>query len=175
MAKDRISEWGELVRPLIMTIFVRSNATASLENAQNNSISSQPNGSRVPMEIVLMKKVGTGFRGVIKILEWFERADSFIIVMERPENVKDLFDFITENGALPEELAQSFFLQVLEAVRHCHSCGVVHRDIKDENLLLDLCTGEMKLIDFGSGALLKDTIYTDFDGEASLKKNEVLN
>lgn len=126
-------------------------------------------GCSVPLEICLLRKV-SAVPGVVRLLDFYERSDSYILIMERPQVCKDLFDFITEKGALEEDLARSFLRQVVETVLACHERGVIHRDIKDENILVSLVNStnyrsyEIQLIDFGSGSHINCESYTDFDG-----------
>ena len=123
----------------------------------------QLNGKKVPLELKLLCTVRK-VDGVVRILDFFERDDSFIYILENPSDSIDMFDYISEKGCLDEKVAANFFRQVVQTVLACHSSGVIHRDIKDENILVNLKTGKLNLIDFGSGAFMKDDHYTEFEG-----------
>ncbi|XP_064246769.1 serine/threonine-protein kinase pim-1-like [Passer domesticus] len=103
-----------------------------------------------------------------RIWHWSELPDG----TSAPLEVVLLDKVSTARGLLSEEVARQLFRQVLEAVRHCTSCGVLHRDIKPENILVDLATGQAKLIDFGCGTYLQETAYTHFAGTPSYSPPE---
>ena len=126
-------------------------------------VTAQEGEAPIPLEVALMRQV-SDVPGVIKLLDFFELPDCFFLVLERIPNCKDLFDYISDAGKIPEDKARHFMRQILDTVSKCHEAGVIHRDIKDENILVDTKSLDVKLIDFGSGAKLKDEIYTDFDG-----------
>lgn len=86
------------------------------------------------------------------------------MVMERPDSCIDLFDYINSKGPLAEDQARIIFKQVIKSVQACHAKGVCHRDVKDENILLNSKTMQVKLIDFGCGTRLRDANYTEFAG-----------
>jgi len=127
-------------------------------------------GRMVPIEFELLDKVSDGHKGIVQMIDWYERRSSYVLVMERPERHIDLFDYLNQAGPIREPIVRDLFIQILDAIIHCHNNGVLHRDIKDENILLSKknddakCAFEAKLIDFGCGTRLKDTCYTEFAG-----------
>jgi serine/threonine protein kinase len=64
----------------------------------------------------------------------------------------ELFDYVSNNGPLPEEEAVRFFRQIIAGLGYCHQFNISHRDLKLENILLDACRS-VKLADFGLAAL----------------------
>uniref|UniRef100_A0A3Q3LKF1 non-specific serine/threonine protein kinase n=1 Tax=Mastacembelus armatus TaxID=205130 RepID=A0A3Q3LKF1_9TELE len=132
-------------------------------------------GDRVPIEVVMLKKIALpSFGGVIRMLDYYKWKDYWFIVMERPKVSQDLFDCISEKMFLDENTTRNFMAQVLEAIRHCRSCNIIHMDIKEENLLLDLETGELKLIDFGSAEYIQDKACAAFCGTKECMPPEMI-
>ena len=72
----------------------------------------------MPLEVCLLRNVSS-IPGVVRLMDFYERPDSYILIMERPPNCKDLFDFITERGVLEEQLAQRFLKQIVDTVLAC--------------------------------------------------------
>ena len=124
---------------------------------------SQINGQVVPREVALLHKLRHKF--IIRMLDYFEDKTHFYIVMEKPEKYIDLFDYITQKGVVSERSARFLFRQILDSIQYCHAMGVVHRDIKDENILIDLQNHHIKLIDFGSGTFYSEELFTEYEGE----------
>lgn len=102
---------------------------------------------------------------ILKLLEWFEGPDVFVLILERPIPCMDLFDYCLKvQGRLSEQQARDILRQVVLAVKHCRDRGVLHRDIKPENLLVNTENMSVKLIDFGCGDLLSESPFDAFAG-----------
>lgn len=101
--------------------------------------------------------------GIVKFEDVVETSRAIYLVMELVPG-GELLDYLLENGAMQEEAASFLMQGVMSSVAYMHSKGIVHRDIKAENLLLmGGAFGrfpQAKLIDFGLSTQLRNHVYT---------------
>ncbi|KAG9328841.1 hypothetical protein JZ751_010201 [Albula glossodonta] len=119
----------------------------------------------MPREVGLIKTVNNqSFHpNILKLHDWFDRPSSYVVAMEHPNPCKDLYSYCQDQGdVLNEDEACNITRQLLGPLQHCEDSGIVHRDVKLENILIQTDTKDIKLIDFGCGDRLKDTPYTEF-------------
>ena len=67
------------------------------------------------MEVALLRKVNEKrHSGIVEVLEWFECADCFLVVMARPTPVMDLFDYVSKRKRLNE--AEARFVSIIQII-----------------------------------------------------------
>ena len=86
--------------------------------------------------------------------------------MEKPSNSMDIFEFSKEYGAIGPDSAIVIIKQVIETCFDLFNRNIFHRDIKDENILLNCQTLETRLIDFGCAteSIDKNQVFSKFAG-----------
>lgn len=100
--------------------------------------------------------------GLVSVHEVGDDAGRPFFVMDLAES-GSLRDRITDGGPVPVEEAVRLLLPVLDALERVHAAGVVHRDVKPDNVVLD-AAGRPRLADFGVARLDAEATLT-LDGE----------
>ena len=89
---------------------------------------------------------------IVSVYDVSSSGDMDYIVMELIEGVT-LKQYMQKRGALSWREALHFAMQIASALEHAHSRGIVHRDIKPQNIML-LKDGTLKVADFGIARVL---------------------
>uniref|UniRef100_A0A5S6NK72 non-specific serine/threonine protein kinase n=1 Tax=Xenopus tropicalis TaxID=8364 RepID=A0A5S6NK72_XENTR len=131
-----------------------------------------PELGKVTQEIAILSRVQ--HPNIIRVVDVFENDTFFQLVMELHGDGLDLFDFIDSQPSLDEPLASYIFRQLVSAVGYLHNQHILHRDIKDENIII-APDFSIKLVDFGSAAHLhQGTLFSTFCGTTEYCAPEVL-
>ena len=109
--------------------------------------------NKIVNEINIMKNLK--HFSVVKLLDTIETDKYILLVME---NILggDLLTFLKKRNKLQEKTAKFIFNQLLQALKYIHSKNIVHRDIKLDNILIDL-NNNIKLCDFGVGKYIQNS------------------
>ncbi|XP_049954466.1 PAS domain-containing serine/threonine-protein kinase isoform X2 [Schistocerca serialis cubense] len=152
---------------LVITKFIQKHKVHQQSWVEDPSL-----GSKVPLEISLLTTLN--HPNIVKVLDVFENPKFFQLVMEKHGAGMDLFEFIDRKPYLDETLNSYIFRQIVSAVDYLHSLQILHRDIKDENIIINE-KFHAKLIDFGSATFMSEgRLFSTFYGTVEYCSPEVL-
>uniref|UniRef100_A0A671FA83 non-specific serine/threonine protein kinase n=1 Tax=Rhinolophus ferrumequinum TaxID=59479 RepID=A0A671FA83_RHIFE len=149
-----------------------SGRLVAIKSIRKDRIKDEQDLMHIRREIEIMSSLNHPH--IIAIHEVFENSSKIVIVMEYASR-GDLYDYISERQQLSERDARHFFRQIVSAVHYCHQNGVVHRDLKLENILLD-ANGNIKIADFGlSNLYYQGKFLQTFCGSPLYASPEIVN
>jgi serine/threonine protein kinase len=113
---------------------------------------------------------------IVHVFDFDRAGGHHYLVMEYVEGVS-LEDLVAKQGPLPADVAADYIAQAARGLQHAHEAGLVHRDVKPGNLLLDRA-GIVKILDLGLARFAHDKddqLTKQFDGKSVLGTADYLS
>lgn len=97
-------------------------------------------------------------KSIIKLYSAVVVKNEAILIMEYADG-GELVDYVESNKGLSEVESRKIIKQVILAIDDCHQKGIIHRDLKLENVLFETkAKTKIKLVDFGISGMCKGNI-----------------
>ena len=129
-----------------LSLHVLTGRLVAIKSINKNKIITERQKSKIQIETSIMKTLSSS-EHIVKIYETYETKNHICIVMEYI-SAGDLLSYIRKRSKLTEPIAKYIFKQIILGIQFIHKNKIVHRDIKLDNILIDL-NNKIKICDFG--------------------------
>ena len=129
-----------------LSLHVLTGRLVAIKSINKNKLISERQKEKIKIETSIMKTLSSSDY-IVKMFETYETEKHICIVMEYI-CAGDLLSYIRKRSKLTEPIAKYIFKQIILGIQHIHNNRIVHRDIKLDNILIDL-DNKIKICDFG--------------------------
>lgn len=116
-------------------------------------------------------------KNIMRLYEVFENADNIYLILEFLGG-GNLYNYAKEHSfRLDESTIKGIVKSIAEALNYLHTYGIIHRDIKADNIVLEtlLDNSDVKLVDFGLAKILEpNELATEAVGTLCYAAPEIL-
>jgi len=129
-----------------LCLHVLTGRLVAIKSINKTKLKNERYKQKIQLETSIMKSLSSS-NYIVKIYETYQTKKHFCIVMEYI-CAGDLLSYIRKRSKLNEQIAKFIFKQIILSLQFIHSQNIVHRDIKLDNILIDL-NNNIKICDFG--------------------------
>ncbi|MGI8501827.1 MAG: protein kinase domain-containing protein [Hassallia sp.] len=125
---------------------------------------------RFQREAAILEELGGVSKQIPTLYAYFQEGDEFYLVQECISG-ETLSQKVKQTGCLRESEVRSILISLLEVLEYVHSKGIIHRDIKPDNIILRSSDNKPVLIDFGA---VRETMATVVNSEGNITSSIVV-